>query len=441
MLTDTFFKCKLLDKETKRHQPVMTNRTNQIRPTINAKRLIDRHKAIARIGATGRGGVNRQALTLEDGHARQRLLAWSNNRGYSASIDPIGNLFIRKPGLRDDLAALMTGSHLDTQPTGGNFDGIFGVLAAFEALETLEDASIVTTRPIDLVVWMNEEGCRFAPATMGSAVAVGALPLEAALNTLDRKGTSVRDALKEHMSVLPSLGRRDLGIEGFAFLEAHIEQGPVLESEDFQIGVVTSIQGMCVYEVEINGFEAHAGTTPSRKRQDAFMTAVSLVHKLRDALQDPDDVLRFTIGRFNVSPGSPNTVPGHVSFSIDLRHPDAAVLERMGCTISAWCSGTSEGCSISSRLVLRSDPVQFHPGVTDTIRRSATLRKVRHMDIVSGATHDSRYVSTKMPTAMIFVPCEKGISHNEAENVQEQDLVSGAQILCDTLLGLADAEL
>jgi len=406
-------------------------------PSINGSRLIGRHRSMAAIGATGRGGVNRQALSHEDTQARQLLLSWSSARGYLAEIDPIGNLFIRRIGKQADLPPVMTGSHLDTQPTGGNYDGVFGVLAGFELLESLDDASMNANRSIELVVWMNEEGSRFAPTTMGSAVSAGCLALDVALNAVDTAGVSVRQALDEHLAALPGLGHRPLGSTGHSFVEAHIEQGPILEVERKKIGIVSGIQGMCSLEVEVNGFEAHAGTTPSRNRRDAVVAAMTLLERLRAKLHDPTDVLRFTVGRFEVSPGSPNTVPGRVVFTIDLRHPDVEYMLRCSETIRALSSGTVEACSVNSRLHLQSDPVQFAPSITAEIRSAAVRRNAPHMNIISGATHDSRYAARKMPTGMLFIPCEKGISHNEAESVHADDLIVGAQVLSDTVLSMA----
>jgi N-carbamoyl-L-amino-acid hydrolase len=406
-------------------------------PVINAPRVLERHKSMAAIGATGRGGVNRQALSAEDTQARQLLISWCSARGYVSEIDPIGNLFIRRIGKRPDLPPVMTGSHLDSQPTGGNYDGVFGVLAGLEALESIDDARLDIACSIELVVWMNEEGSRFAPPTMGSAVSAGGMLLETALSIVDADGISVREALHEHFSALHNVGRRPLGSTGHAFVEAHIEQGPILEAEHQKIGIVTGIQGICSLEIDITGFEAHAGTTPARNRKDAFVAAMVLLERLRSELHDPADVLRFTVGRFNVSPGSPNTVPGHVTFTIDLRHPDKEHMRRCCETIRTFASGTIEQCAVNSRLLLQSEPVQFAPWIAEEIRLAAARRGVPHRVMISGATHDSRYASHKMPTGMLFIPCEKGISHNEAEKVYPDDLTIGAQVLSDTVCALA----
>lgn len=405
-------------------------------PKINRDRLLQRQKAMAQVGATGRGGVNRQALSEADTEARKLLLSWTSARNFVAEADLIGNLFIRRRGTDPTLLPVMVGSHLDSQPTGGKFDGVFGVLAGLEVLETLEDQGIETKRPAELVVWMNEEGSRFAPPTMGSAVNAGAMPLETALATKDKEGTSVGDALALQLAEMPAVGRRKLGSKGAAFVEAHIEQGPLLEESGCPIGVVTGIQGMCSFSVEVNGLEAHAGTTPVRRRQDAFMSAVSLIERLRHRLADPTDTLRFTVGRMEVYPGSPNTVPSRVTFAIDLRHPDEEVLQRAVRATAETCGGMVDRCSVTSHLILQSNPVAFDPSVVDVVRRATERRQIKHQDIVSGATHDALNMAKLTPTAMIFVPCENGVSHNESENVADEHLLVGGQVLCDVVVAL-----
>ncbi|WP_349606376.1 M20 family metallo-hydrolase [Cupriavidus sp. DF5525] len=413
-----------------------TSTATTITPFINGSRLMDRHRAMAEIGATANGGVNRQALTSEDTRGRQLLLDWAAKRSYAVSIDPIGNLFIRRPGLRPDLSPVMTGSHLDSQPTGGRFDGVFGVLAGFEVLETLDDHGVTTERPMELVVWMNEEGSRFPPPTMGAAVASGAIPLERALATLDRNGVNVGDALAAQIGELPRLETRPLGAKGFAYIEAHIEQGPVLEEANCAIGIVSAIQGLHAYQVEVRGVEAHAGTTPLRHRKDALVAATTLITRIRSEIADPLDVLRFTVGRFEVAPGASSTVPGKVTFIIDLRHPDPRHLVQTGERILQLCSGEVENCSVSAKVLLRSAPVKFDEQVVAAVREATERRKYESRTMISGATHDAKYMAEHTPTAMIFVPCEKGVSHNEAENARDEDLAAGAQILCDAMLAV-----
>jgi len=407
---------------------------------INAARLSTRLHAMAQIGATGNGGVNRQALTAEDTSGRRLLLEWAAGRGYTSAVDPIGNLYIRRPGIRPELSPVMTGSHLDSQPTGGNYDGVFGVLAGLEVLETLDDFGVATERPLELVVWMNEEGSRFSPPTMGSAVAAGAIPLDRALATLDRNGVNVGEALAMQMAELPPLAARPLDARGYAYIEAHIEQGPILEDENCDIGIVSGIQGLHAYQVEVRGAEAHAGTTPLRHRKDALVAAMSLIARIRSEIADPLDVLRFTVGKFEVAPGASSTVPGKVTFLIDLRHPDPEHLAQTGAKILRLCSGQVENCGVSAKVLLQSTPVQFDEKVVAVVREATARRQLKSMRMISGATHDAKYMAGHTPTAMIFVPCEKGISHNEAEHARDEDLAAGAQILCDAMLAVMSVE-
>src|SRR5919201_2916864 len=311
---------------------------------VREERLWQRHMDLASIGATGRGGVNRQALTPEDVEARLRLLAWAASRGFSASVDAIGNVFMRRPGSDPTASPVVAGSHLDTQPTGGNFDGVYGVLAAFEVLEAASDAGVVIHRPLEVVVWTNEEGARFQPTTMGSAVFAGALPLETALATTDAAGICVAEALAETLQRLAIPQQRMFRFPMAAYLEAHIEQGPILEAAHHTIGIVSGIQGLRWFQVEVTGEEAHAGTTPRRIRKDALVAAVRMVTALQDLMNDAADTVRFTVGRFEVAPNSPNTVPSRVLFTIDLRHPDADVLSRLGDQVDAVCRTQAQGC-------------------------------------------------------------------------------------------------
>jgi beta-ureidopropionase / N-carbamoyl-L-amino-acid hydrolase len=404
---------------------------------VNPDRLWQRHQAIARIGATGRGGVNRQALTPEDAEARRQVLAWAAARGFAASADPIGNLFVRRAGSQAAAAPVVSGSHLDTQPTGGNFDGIFGVLAALEVLEAAEDAHVPTPRPLELAVWTNEEGARFQPTTMGSAVFAGALPLATVLDTVDGHGITVRAALAETLAATPVAGRRTCGFSMAAYLEAHIEQGPILEATGTTIGVVTGIQGLRWFRVEVTGEEAHAGTMPLARRRDALVTAMGIVQGLQELMADPTDTVRFTVGRFEVHPNSPNTVPGRVVFTVDFRHPDAGVLSARGDRVEAVCRARARGCRVEVIETLTSAPTVFNPVVADLIRAAAGRHALPAADIVSGATHDAKHMAGLCPTGMIFVPCERGVSHNEAERAAPADLAAGTRVLADVMIELA----
>jgi beta-ureidopropionase / N-carbamoyl-L-amino-acid hydrolase len=404
---------------------------------IREDRLWQRHVEMAKLGATAKGGVNRQALSAEDIAARRLLASWAGARGFSVTTDPIGNVFVRRAGRDAGAEPVMTGSHMDSQPTGGRFDGIYGVLAGFEALEALEDAGIATRRPVEVVAWMNEEGSRFPVGAMGSAVYAGRLALEKALAVTDPKGASVASALAETLAAVP-LPRVELGGKVAAYVEAHIEQGPRLESEGRTIGVVTAIQGSRRYAVEIIGEEAHAGTTPRAARKDALSTAVGIIAALEKLMDDPTDTVRFTVGRFEVFPGSPNTVPGRVYFTIDFRHPEIAVLDERGGRIAAVAAAHARGCAVTVTPLTDVPPTVFAPPVIDLVRESAARLGLSHMDMPSGAGHDAMHIATLCPAGMIFVPCERGISHNEAESATPADLAAGARVLADVLGTLAD---
>ncbi|HEX9647956.1 MAG TPA: Zn-dependent hydrolase [Alphaproteobacteria bacterium] len=405
---------------------------------VNEDRLWRHHMDIARIGATGRGGVNRQALTEHDAEARKRVLEWAGARGFAASVDAIGNLFIRRPGTDPKASPVVSGSHLDTQPAGGNFDGVFGVLAALEVLEAAADAGIKTRRPLEAVVWTNEEGARFQPTTMGSSVFAGAVPLERALATTDRDGVTVAAALAETLARLRVGDRRDFRFPMAGYLEAHIEQGPVLEATGKTIGIVTGIQGLRWFRIEVTGEEAHAGTTPLKRRKDALVAAVAMVGALQEHMRDDADVVRFTVGRFEVSPNSPNTVPGRVLFTIDFRHPEAAVLRRLGDRIEAVCRDHAGGCEVSVAETLDSPPTVFDPEILGVLRDAAARQGLAHMDIMSGATHDAKYMAGLYPSGMLFVPCAGGVSHNEAESAASADLAAGARVLAEAMIALAN---
>jgi N-carbamoyl-L-amino-acid hydrolase len=418
----------------------MTDRTDgeRIAAAVREDRLWQRHMETARFGATPRGGVNRQALSPEDIAVRRWLLDWAGTRGFEASADAIGNMFIRRAGSDPDADPVVAGSHMDTQPAGGKFDGIYGVLAAMEALDAADDAGIATRRPMEVVIWCNEEGGRFQPTTMGSAVFAGALPLSRALATVDRAGTTIEAALAETMAAVPVAGRREFGFAMAAYLEAHIEQGPVLEATGHTLGVVTGIQGLRWFTIEVEGEDAHAGTTPRSRRRDAFVAASDMALALRELMHDAEDTVRFTIGRFEVSPNAPNTVPGRVLFTIDFRHPDQEVLDRLGDQVEPVCRRHAGSCGLSVTETLGAPPTSFDPRIMDLIRGAATRQRIPHMDIVSGATHDAKYMTGLCPSGMIFVPCERGVSHNETESATPGDLAAGASVLAEVKVSLAN---
>jgi beta-ureidopropionase / N-carbamoyl-L-amino-acid hydrolase len=404
---------------------------------VDQARLWQRHMAMAEIGAIEGNGVNRQALSAEDIRARALLLEWARARRYEPTVDDIANLFIRRLGRDPGAVPVLAGSHMDSQPTGGRFDGIFGVLAALEALEALDDAGIATAHPIDVVAWTNEEGGRFAPGAMGSAVFAGRLRLEDCLDLTDAAGIRVGAALAETLAATPEVPRRAFGFRVAAYLEPHIEQGPRLEAAGLQIGVVTGIQGARWYVVEVEGEPAHAGTAPLAGRKDAVRAAVRVIAGLAELMHDPDDRVRFTVGRIEALPNSPNTVPASVTFSIDFRHPEAAVLEARGGRIASLCEELARPCAAKVTETFDRPPCAFPEPIVDTIEEAARGLGIACMRLPSGAFHDANFIADLAPTGMIFVPCEKGISHNPAENAKPEDLAAGARVLAASLVELA----
>jgi N-carbamoyl-L-amino-acid hydrolase len=406
---------------------------------VKEDRLWQRHAEMAKLGGTPKGGVNRQALSAEDAAARNLLASWAKARGFEVFTDAIGNLFVRRAGSDTAATPVMSGSHMDSQPTGGRFDGMYGVLAAFEALEALEDAGIRTRRPVMAVAWTNEEGSRFQPGAMGSAVFAHPERLDAMLAQKDWDGVIVKDALAETLRAAPA-PMRD-GKPGFpvaSYVEAHIEQGPRLENDGRTIGVVTAIQGSRRYIVHVEGEEAHAGTTPRAARKDAYAAATRLAAALYEATTDEGDTLRFTIGRVEVSPGSPNTVPGKVRFTIDMRHPDEAVLVDREAAIERLVAEKARPCTATLEKIGAMPPTDFDPKVIGLVRDKAKALGLSNMDMPSGAGHDAMHIAKLCPAGMIFVPCERGISHNEIENATPQDLAAGTRVLVEVLEALAN---
>ena len=404
---------------------------------VEEARLWQRLMEMARHGATAAGGVNRQALSAEDIEARRLMLRWGGTLGLEASTDEIGNLYLRRPGTDDAAAPVMTGSHLDSQPMGGKFDGAYGVLAGLEALQAMNQAGIRTRRPVELVAWTNEEGSRFQPGTMGSCVFTRRMALAELLPAVDRDGVSVAQALSAFLDATPELPRRQSGFPVAAFVEAHIEQGPILERAGKPIGAVGGVQGLRWFRVEVTGEAAHAGTTPLRLRKDALKAASAMVVAMDEALADERDILRFTVGRFEVHPGAPSTVPARVLFTIDLRHPEQTVIDRMTAKIEAACKAHARGCDVALQRTEDVSPTVFDPALVETIGDWSDRLGLARETMVSGAGHDAVHMADVCPSGMIFVPCEDGVSHNEGENATPGDLAAGARVLTATLVDLA----
>ncbi len=406
-------------------------------PEINSRRLWRRHLDMAKIGGTPGGGVHRLALTQEDIEAHLLLVKWAEVHGFSTDLDPIGNMFVRRAGSDPSLAPVASGSHTDTQPLGGRFDGITGVLAAFEALETIHEAGIETRHPLETIVWNNEEGSRFIPACMGSAVYAGVETLSDMLAREDKHGVTMGACVAELKKALPEAGSRELGTPVASFIETHIEQGIELETSGNTLGAVTGMQGYRRFEVHVIGEDAHSGTTPRARRKDAFAAASDMTHALREILWDGKDEIRYTIGRFEVLPGGISVVPGRVNFYIDLRHHDSGVLDALGDRIPQVCKAHAGPCEIEIIEFIRQAPMNFPESMIAGIEKAARRRGISHQRIYSYAGHDARHAARLCPAGMIFIPCWKGISHNEAERAEPEDIAAAAQVITDLLIDQA----
>ncbi|MEH6589447.1 MAG: M20 family metallo-hydrolase [Halioglobus sp.] len=402
------------------------------RPSINSARLWNRLMLMAEIGATAAGGCNRQALTDEDAAGRELFMSWARDAGCEIRLDAIGNIFARRAGRETSAAPVMTGSHLDTQPTGGKFDGIYGVLAGLEVLDSLNEANIETEHPIDVVVWTNEEGSRFDTAMMGSAVWSEAMTLEQAYQLRDLSGASVHSELERIGHLGPNTSRQPVK----AAFELHIEQGPILESEGLDVGVVTGVQHMCRYRIHIRGQETHAGPSPMSLRRDPMMAVAKILTGLYQLADDHSPGARVTIGYIHAEPGSPNTVPGEVIFTADLRHPEAdryaAMLGACEDIIEAACSAF--GLEGETSRVWQAPGVSFNDECINAVRKAVQNRGYPSMEMISGAGHDACNIASVAPISMIFIPCEDGLSHNEAENITQAHAAAGANILLDAIM-------
>lgn len=403
---------------------------------VDGKRLWDSLMRLARIGATPKGGVCRLALTELDGQGRDFFIAAAKAIGCSIRVDAIGNIFARRAGLDDSLPPVMTGSHIDTQPTGGKFDGNYGVLAGLEVLRTLADAGIVTQAPLEVAVWTNEEGSRFVPVMMGSGAFIGEFALDHVLAQTDRDGISVGSALREiGYDGGEPVGGRPVG----AYFEAHIEQGPVLEANDTVIGVVTGALGQRWYDVVLTGMEAHAGPTPMELRRDALLAAAEMVGAVNRIALEHGPHARGTVGCLTVHPDSRNVIPGKVTMTVDMRAPDDAMLTAMDKALRETGAAIAQrsGVDIDVKQVVYFPPQPFEPRLVSAVRDGATALGLSAMDVVSGAGHDAVYLARVAPTAMIFVPCKDGISHNEIEDARPEHLEAGANVLLHAMLDAA----
>jgi N-carbamoyl-L-amino-acid hydrolase len=400
---------------------------------INGERLWASLMELAKIGATPKGGVCRLTLTDLDKQGRDLVLGWARDAGMSVTIDKIGNGFMRRPGRNNALPPIMTGSHIDTQPTGGKFDGNYGVLAGLEVVRTLNDHGIQTEAPIEVAFWTNEEGSRFVPVMMGSGVFAKAFTLAHAYAATDTEGKSVGDELAR----IGYIGEQDPGDHPIgAYFETHIEQGPVLEDNDTTIGVVQGVLGIRWFDCTVTGMEAHAGPTPMALRKDALQVATHLMQEVvAAALRHPPHG-RGTVGMVQVHPNSRNVIPGRVKFSIDLRNSTDALVDQMADEVKAFAAQLSQTTGLGIQIDLVSSyPAQaFHPDCVDAVGRAAQKLGYSHMPAVSGAGHDAVYMAQLAPAGMIFIPCKDGISHNEIEDAQPAHISAGCNVLLHAML-------
>ncbi len=407
-------------------------------------RLVDQERLwaslmeMAKIGATPRGGVCRLTLGDEDRRARDLCARWCREAGCAVSVDAMGNVFARRAGRDPARPPVLTGSHIDSQPTGGRFDGIYGVMAALEVVRTLNDLGVTTEAPVDVVSWTNEEGSRFAPCMIGSGVFAGVFPLEFGHAARDAAGCT----LGHELARIGYLGTRAAtGHPVAAYLEAHIEQGPILDAEGTTIGVVTGALGQKWFDVTVTGRESHAGPTPMHLRRDALVGAARVVlevNRIGHAFQ-PDACA--TVGSLRVHPDSRNVIPGRVALTVDLRHADAARLDAMVAELHGALDRIGRELHLEAAVAPAADfpPVRFDPGCVAAVREAAAALGLTHRDIVSGAGHDAIFLARVAPTAMIFVPCEGGISHNEIESATPADLATGCDVLLRAVLLRAGA--
>ena len=400
---------------------------------INGQRLWDSLMELAQIGATPKGGVCRLTLTDLDKQGRDLVTRWAREAGMTVTIDKIGNGFMRRPGRNNSLPPIMTGSHIDTQPTGGKFDGNYGVLAGIEVVRTLNDHGIETEAPIEVAFWTNEEGSRFVPVMMGSGVFAKAFTLEHAYAATDTEGKTVKGELER----IGYIGDQEPGDHPIgAYFETHIEQGPVLEDNDKTIGVVSGVLGIRWFDCTVTGMEAHAGPTPMALRKDAMLAATRIMQDVVAAAHRHPPHGRGTVGMVQVFPNSRNVIPGRVKFSIDLRNSTDELVDAMAAEVKAFADQVAKEHGVQVHIeMVSSYPAQlFQPECVEAVGRAAAKLGYSHMPAVSGAGHDAVYMAKLAPSGMIFIPCKDGISHNEIEDAKPEHIEAGCNVLLHAML-------
>ena len=404
---------------------------------INGARLWDSLMEMAKIGATPKGGCKRLTLTDLDKQGRELFRRWCEAEGCTVKVDEMGNMFARRTGEDPSLPPVIVGSHLDTQPTGGKFDGVLGVLGALEVVRSLNDLKIKTRYPIEVANWTNEEGSRFAPAMVSSGVFAGVFTKDFAYSRVDSEGKTLGGELER----IGFKGDEPVGGRPVhAYFELHIEQGPILEDENLDVGVVTHGQGQRWYEIRLTGFESHAGSTPMPRRKDALLGAARIVELVNAIGLSKAPLGVSTVGMLNPYPNSRNVIPGEVFMTCEFRHPIDATLSEMDAALKEGVEAitTKIGLTCDLKQVFYYPPVAFDPGCVEAVRRAAERFGYSHRDIVSGAGHDACYLARVAPSSMVFTPCVDGVSHNEAEDIKQEWSTAGANVLMHAVLEKAE---
>ncbi|MCP4765023.1 MAG: Zn-dependent hydrolase [Gammaproteobacteria bacterium] len=404
---------------------------------INGERIWDSLMQMAKIGATKKGGCCRLALTDLDKQGRDLFVRWCEEAGCTIKVDKMGNIFARREGKEPDLPSVLTGSHLDTQPTGGRFDGVYGVLTGLEVIRSLNDMNIQTRHSIEACVWTNEEGSRFAPAMVASGVFGGVFDLEYGQSRADADGLTMGEELQR----IGYAGKEEVGgRDVHAYFEAHIEQGPILEAEEKTIGVVTDAQGQRWYEMTLTGVESHAGPTPMNRRKDALLCAAQIVQLVNQVGLDNAPLACATVGMLDVYPNSRNVIPGQVALTIDFRHPDDDVLAKMDKQMREGVDKivSSIGLECALEQIFYYAPIAFEESCVNAVRAGCATHGYSSREIVSGAGHDACYLAGVAPTSMVFIPCIDGISHNEIEDVKPEWITAGTNVVLSAILEKAE---
>jgi N-carbamoyl-L-amino-acid hydrolase len=404
---------------------------------VDGRRLWDSLMEMAKIGGTPKGGCKRLTLTDVDKQGRELFRSWCQQAGLTLKIDEMGNMFARRAGVEDNLPPVVLGSHLDTQPTGGKFDGVLGVLGALEVVRSLNDLKIKTRHPIEVANWTNEEGSRYAPAMVSSGVFAGVYSKEFAYSRLDPEGKTLGDELKR----IGFMGEEPIGGRPLhAYFELHIEQGPILEDEGCDVGIVTHGQGQRWYELKLTGFESHAGSTPMPVRKDALLGAARIVELVNAIGLSKAPLGVSTCGMINAYPNSRNVIPGEVFLACEFRHPIDATLSEMDAALHEGVKAICDkiGLGYELKQVFYYAPVAFDEECVSAVRRAADHFGYKHRDIVSGAGHDACYMARVTPTSMIFTPCVDGVSHNESEDIKLEWSTAGANVLLHAALEKAE---